>query len=178
MDSDDRYIHFLLCEKMNLSDMAMDYHELMRFLLNIEFKYYISDDANRAADGLELRGEFTDKYGQHSLSFFEEDPSSVLEMMVALAIRFEYSVMSMPGEEKPERWFLEMLRNLGLDLYDDASLMHGWKSDVRDIVDNWLTRSYGRNGFGSIFPLVRSTKDQRKMPIWTQMCNYVDENYC
>ena len=72
--------------------------------------------------------------------------------------------------------FWEMIDNLGLIGYDDASY-----ADVRnrirvsDILNNLIRRRYHRNGRGGLFPLKRPSCDQRKVEIWYQMNAYLME---
>ena len=40
-----------------------------------------------------------------------------------------------------------------------------------------LAREYSDNGHGGLFPLKNPKKDQRKVEIWYQMTEYINENY-
>lgn len=99
---------------------------------------------------------------------------SVLEVLCALSFRCERDIMGEPGSYDDARWFWKMLENLGLleyenDIFDEE--------DVDYILSTWLDRHFAYNGNGSIFPVLHAKRDQRKLEIWYQMADYIDENY-
>ena len=107
---------------------------------------------------------------------------SVFEVFCVLSIDAERKIMhnSGAGNRTPE-WFWCIMRNLGLDIYEDK----GWKRDnkeaIFDILDKFLNRRYGKNGEnGGAFPLKNANdggKDCRKASLWTQMNWFLDENF-
>ena len=68
---------------------GISYRKLLTLLHSIEFRYSIDRDENRAIDGIDLRYYYSFTNGYDDLSEFLEGPCSVLEMMVALAIKCE-----------------------------------------------------------------------------------------
>lgn len=145
--------------------------ELLAILDSIPFEWSVKNDDNRAADGIELRRRFAET---NYIELTDEDfavPCSVLEMMVALALRCDNDIMGEPGEEHPEIWFWMMIRNLGLDegVSDEQH--------VREVIDIWLKRKFEPDGKGSPFPGQKFKTDQRKVEIWSQLNNYLIENY-
>lgn len=76
-------------------------------------------------------------------------------------------------------YFWQMVKNLGLYQYDDASygsiLDAGEK--VRMILNIFLNREYRYSGEGGLFPLADPDRDQRDVEIWYQMNAYLQENY-
>lgn len=139
-------------------------------LLNeIEFTYFVPNDDNRAADGIALREKFKEETGSNQ--DFGDMPCSVLEMMIALAMRCERDIMG--DENNPLNrtylWFWCMLVNLKINDCDEETL--------RKRVSKMLKRTYGKNGNGGLFPLKNPPKDQRNTEIWYQMSFWLQENY-
>ena len=149
--------------------------KIITLLHNIEFRYSIPMDANREEDGIDLRYRFITEVGipknYQEVYAYLDGPCSVLEMMIALAIRCEESIMDDPDiGDRTSEWFWLMMKNLGLDYMNDR------KFD-RDIAEEkisiFLDRKYKRNGEGGLF-VVNGRRDLRKVEIWYQMCWYLD----
>lgn len=142
-----------------------------------EFYSVMGNDYNRAEDGKHLRDIFADE------SFFRDYtcldmPCSVLEMLIALAIRIEAILEEPDIENRTQQWFWELLRNLGLDKFtDDEFYPNGGPEEVNRILTDLMERQYSRNGQGGLFPLKVAKKDQRKVEIWYQLSAYLLENY-
>ena len=78
----------------NRYDNDISYNKLLSYLHSIEFTYSIPRDSNREADGEELRYRFSKINAKHrDATLYLDGPCSVLEMIVALAIRCEESIM-------------------------------------------------------------------------------------
>lgn len=152
------------------------YSKLLWYLFNIEYRWDPSPktrlDANRAADGADLRRLYFEHTGYRSER--EGEPCCVLEMMVALSLRVEENIMGDPGDYHLGRWFWEMVENLKLDILNDENFD---QNDASYKVGNWMSRNYSPDGEGSMFPLKEYSKDQRKMTLWDQMGAYLVENY-
>lgn len=152
------------------------YQKLLRFLHSVDFTYSISMDGNREADGMDLRYRFGYEcsYSEAMIaSNLDDQPCSVLEMMVALAIRCEESIMDDPDiGDRTGQWFWGMLVNLGLREMDDN---HYDERYVEQVVNRFLNREYKRNGEGGLFTVRHSGRDLRNAEIWYQMCWYLDE---
>lgn len=149
--------------------------KIITLLHNIEFRYSIPMDANREEDGIDLRYRFITEVGipknYQEVYGYLDGPCSVLEMMIALAIRCEESIMDDPDiGDRTSEWFWLMMKNLGLNYMSDR------KFD-RDIAEEkisiFLDRKYKRNGEGGLF-VVNGRRDLRKVEIWYQMCWYLD----
>lgn len=149
--------------------------KIITLLHNIEFRYSIPMDANREEDGIDLRYRFMTEVGipknYQEVYGYLDGPCSVLEMMIALAIRCEESIMDDPDiGDRTSEWFWLMMKNLGLDYMSDR------KFD-RDIAEEkisiFLDRKYKRNGEGGLF-VINGRRDLRKVEIWYQMCWYLD----
>lgn len=148
--------------------------KLLRRLHEIDFDYIIPMDGNRAEDGVELRYRFGygHSYDQTMIANYLDDrPCSVLEMMVALAIRCEEDIMSNDDiGDQTHIWFWRMIESLGLDEETDK---HFDKRRVDHVIDRFLKREYSRNGRGGLFTIQNCRKDMRTTEIWYQMCWYM-----
>lgn len=144
------------------------FSKLLRRLHDIEFRYSIERDGNRAEDGLSLRYRFScERTDVADAELYLEGPCSVLEMMVALSIRCE-EVMDDPCYgDRTSQWFWNMVKNLGLGCMTDA------RFDI-DIVDDaiarMLNREYEPDGTGGLFRVRHQTRDLRDVELWHQLC--------
>ena len=84
----ERYFQWICQIAMN--GEAENHQRLLRFLFNKDYRYINPRDANRESDGIDLRY----RYGYESdvplsqiTSELDDKPCSVLEMMLALAMR-------------------------------------------------------------------------------------------
>lgn len=149
--------------------------KIITLLHNIEFRYSIPMDANREEDGIDLRYRFITEVGipknYQEVYGYLDGPCSVLEMMIALAIRCEESIMDDPDiGDRTSEWFWLMMKNLGLDYMNDRK----FDRDVaEEKISIFLDRRYKRNGEGGLF-VVNGRRDLRKVEIWYQMCWYLD----
>lgn len=149
--------------------------KIITLLHNIEFRYSIPMDANREEDGIDLRYRFITEVGipknYQEVYAYLDGPCSVLEMMIALAIRCEESIMDDPDiGDRTSEWFWLMMKNLGLDYMSDRKFDRGIAEEKISI---FLDRKYKRNGEGGLF-VVNGRRDLRKVEIWYQMCWYLD----
>lgn len=151
---------------------GVSFRKLLEFLHNVEFEYIILKDKNRAEDGMDLRYRFAYDYHIEYAERYLDGPCSMLEMMVALAIRCEEDMMDDPRYgDRTGQWFWGMVVSLGLggmtdNRFDEAS--------ARDIIDRFLDRKYAPNGKGGLFTIRDHTVDMRKVEIWTQLLWYLD----
>ena len=153
---------------------GFSYIKLFRRLYKTRFIYGIPNDRNRASDGITLRYRFTYDYaGEASASdSYPDNPCSVLEMMVALAIRCEKDIMDDPYKgDRTRQWFWRMIVSLGLngmndDYYDEST--------VDDILYRFLWRRYKKTGEGGLFTIKNCEQDLRDTEIWIQMLWYLD----
>ena len=94
------------------------YRRLFYKLHDTEFTYTIPMDGNRAEDGIELRYRFGREQGYRDAviaNCLDIRPCSILEMMIALAIRCEEHIMEDPDiGNRTGQWFWSMLVSLGL----------------------------------------------------------------
>lgn len=164
----------LVCE--NRYSTQISYQKLLVHLHNTEFTYSIPKDKNRATDGIDLRYQFAISQGyKDSLEFVLDDlsgPCSVLEMMVALALRCEETIMDDPHMgNRTGQWFWEMIVNLGLGYMIDSRFD---RKIADEILKRFLYREYEPNGRGGLFTVRHCDRDLRTVEIWYQLCWYLD----
>ena len=145
---------------------------------NIPFKYTIKNDVNRAVDGVDLRNRFIDemKYDEKYLDYLRA-PCSVLEMIIALAIRCEETIMyDTRYGNRYKQWFWSMLKNLQISHYTDNYFINHLNSEQNIIsrIYNFLDHNYRPDGLGGLFYIKNCEEDMRDIEIWTQMCWYLD----
>jgi hypothetical protein len=132
-------------------------------------------DANRYEDGIDLRYRFgysENIDGTLIADYLDDRPCSVLEMLIALAIRLEEHIMNDPAiGDRTGQWFWNMVANLGLGGMDDAKFDRGY---VENIIQRFLNRDYERNGKGGLFTVEHCKEDLRNVEIWYQACWYLD----
>lgn len=147
------------------------YRKLLHHLYRTAFYYSMEMDENRAIDGVKLRYRFGYEYGysrQEIQDLLDTCECSVLEMMVALAIRCEDQIMNNPDlGNRTGQWFWGMVNNLGLGRMNDSHYDYDYAADV---ISDLLDRRYERNGRGGLFTVENSPKDLRITDIWYQMC--------
>ena len=166
-----------LCRIVSLSGRDGNYYrKLFRRLHSIDFRYTIPMDSNRFGDGVNLRYRFGDEYGYHEhyiSSVLDTRPCSVFEMMVALALRMEESIMTDPSlGNRTRKWFWVMIDSLNLTPMDDI----GYEEDyVLDCVERFLDRKYTPEGDGSLFRILDPALriDLREVEIWYQALYYL-----
>lgn len=166
------WIYSLVCDERYASKT---YWELLAYLHSVEFTWKLPMDENRADDGRDLRYRFGYVAGYSSREVarnLDVSPCSVLEMMVALAIRCEEAIMSDPEQgDRTGQWFWEMVVNLGLGYMDDSRFDIDRASSV---VGRLLSRTYRKDGGGGLFRIEGARDDMRKIEIWYQMCAYLE----
>jgi len=170
-----------LCSKVINNDSDVKYSKLMSCLFDLMFIPAISMDENRADDGKNLRYRFgREAEIPRSIIARELDNEqtqpisncSILEMMIALSIRCEETIMT--DEEFGDRtgeWFWNMIVSLGLGTMNDSRFDEKY---TKIVIDRFINRQYKRNGEGGLFTVDGIKKDMRKFEIWYQMCWYLD----
>ena len=165
------WLYELVCKQRYSNRIS--YKKLLTHLHNTVFRYSILKDQNRAEDGICLRYRFTDEY--YSIKDAEKylkGPCSVLEMMVALAVRCEENIMDDPNiGDRTGQWFWEMIGNLGLGSMNDTRFDIIY---VDEVISKFLDRKYSRDGRGGLFTIKNCHCDLRKVEIWYQLCWYLD----
>lgn len=152
------------------------YDKLLDLLFNTPFVYIFPMDGNRYEDGIDLRYRFgieKDIPQPVIANYLDCVDCSLLEMMVALALRCEEHIMA--DDDLGDRtavWFWEMIISLGLldfknENYDTDKIL--------DIVDRLYNRAYSADGRGGLFRTRNQNIDMRRIEIWDQAMAYFNE---
>lgn len=151
------------------------YRKMLYELYESEFFTIDPLDDNRLVDGCELRYRFGhDANIPHSVidKKFDRNVCSVLEMMVALSIRMEETIMGDPDYgDRTTMWFWMMIKSLGL--YDIKDNKFDY-DHVQHTISRFLNRDYEPNGEGGLFTVNNTKKDMRDLEIWYQMSLFAD----
>lgn len=165
-----------LCDKVLSDNLNMKYYKLMDRLHNFDFVPLLRMDENREHDGKQLRYRFgLENDIPRSVinqSLDTRDIASVLEMMIALSIRCEETIMTDDDYgDRTGNWFWNMIVSLGLGIMNDSRFDDNYVSLV---LDDFVNRQYKRNGEGGLFTIDGINRDMRNVEIWYQMCWYLD----
>lgn len=157
-------------------EKRQQYSYLLDFLYNVPFTYLIPLDQNRYIDGIDLRYRFGYEYNisDDEIKYYIDNRNcTVLEMMVALALKCEEEIMADPEiGNRIGNWFYAMLEN---------SHLNCMTNDVFDVyyvderIKQLLNRQYSFDGDGGLFKVRNPKRDMRTSEIWYQMCWYLDE---
>lgn len=165
-----------LCDKVYDDRYGtMKYDKMFVYLYETPFDYTLPMDGNRAEDGVNLRYRFgrENRIPDYKIaSFLDDRPCSVLEMMVALAVRMETHIMDNPDVgDRVGQWFWDMIVSLDINMPDSRFDYH----HADRVMDIFMNRKYKRNGEGGLFTIHDPSKDMRTTEIWYQMCFYLNE---
>lgn len=125
-------------------------------------------DKNRVYDGLELRTRFLNETDRRTYAFGSSD-ASILEVLIALAIRCEESLMGDNKKDNTRKWFWLMIDNLDIrGCTDEFYIDH--------VLNVFINRTYNYDGTGGgLFHVNEPRNDMRKTEIWYQMCWYLNQ---
>ena len=168
----DEYFEWL-CELIDAKRFSkrVSYRKLLMHLHNIEFTWLIPMDDNRADDGIKLRRRYSLVCNDATISRYILGPCSVLEMMVALAVRCEEGIMDdTQMGNRTGQWFWGMVHNLGLSPMTDSNFDRYF---VDDVIARFLNREYEPDGKGGLFTVRHCDRDLRKVEIWCQLSWYL-----
>ena len=167
------WMYQLVCTRRYTEGRSYQY--LMSYLHHIDFIALMERDLNRIEDGINLRYRFgyeTHVDNNRIATYLDDRPCSVLEMMIALAIRCEETMNDPDIGDRTDRWFWEMIYSLGIqDFYD----YRFDKIEVGYILNKFLNREYERNGRGGLFTIENCKRDLRDVEIWYQMGWHLNE---
>ena len=164
-----------MCSLVEKPRSSRNYDILLNHLHGVDFDYILPLDGDRAEHGIELRYRFGRERGYHDAmiaSYLDDRPCSILEMMVALAVRCEERIMWDPDiGDRTNLWFWDMIKSLGLTSMDDENYDMEY---VEDVIFKFLNRTYKPNGKGGLFTVKNAGCDLRNVEIWYQMCRYLN----
>lgn len=169
----ERYFQWICC--IALSKDSIHYQSLLRYLYNKPYRYTHPRDANREADGIELRYRFAYSMGVAPAEVaceLDDKPCSMLEMMIALAIRCEENFMrNFEIGDRTYEWFQDMIYSLQIAQNDFVFN----ERYVDQAVERFLNRDYAPDGLGSLFHLKHPYGDMRQVEIWDQAMWWISE---
>lgn len=169
------YFSWLISFVSNAKDESI-YSKLFMQLHSTPFRWIIKGDDNRALDGRNFRQRFGISYDllPEEMDIIENEPISILEVMVAFAERVELETMFNPMiGDRTGFWFWSMIHNLNLGEYTNEQYDG---TAVNNSLQKMLNRTYSYNGLGGLWPLKEPNRDQRKVEIWYQFNAWVIEN--
>ena len=167
-----KWLSDLVCEDRYAEQIS--FNKLLMYLHTTRFTYTLPMDANRAEDGIDLRWRFAYEhpYLQGNAELGLRGPCSVLEMMIALALRCEETIMDDPKKgDRMAQWFWGMVASLGLNAMTDDRFDRRF---VDYTVKKFLDRDYEPNGKGGLFTIRNCDRDLRTVEIWYQLNWYLD----
>lgn len=150
---------------------GLGFRKLLTFLHDTEFIYFVPYDENRAADGVALRYRFCYINECTDLEWCLSGPCSVLEMLIALAIRCEEIIDDLEIGDRTSQWFWNMISNMGLGAMNDTNY-NEWL--VNDVITRFLNRDYEPDGRGGLFRVRDWDRDMRTAEIWHQLLAYMN----
>ena len=161
----------LVCGKRYSKHIS--YKRLLMRLHDTKFIYSMLMDENRAEDGVDLRYRFGDANDcLEEVYLYLNGQCSVLEMMVALAVRCEEHLMcDSDYGDRTSQWFWGMITNLGLGSMTDDRFDRDF---VDETIDIFLHREYEPNGKGGLFTIKECKYDLRTIDIWYQLNWYLN----
>ena len=165
---DNEYFNWLCGLVCNADDMEVySFRKLLIHLHSRHFRYSLPMDANRANDGEQLRRRYSSNYYEMS-----EEPCSVLEMMIALAVRCEETIMDNARiGNRTGQWFWRMIATMELNgMYDE----NYDRRHVEERINILLNREYEPDGRGGLFLIRDCADDLREVEIWCQLLWYLD----
>lgn len=169
----DEYFEWL-CDLVDIKRFSkhVTYRKLLARLHNINFTWFVPRDDNRADDGIQLRRRYGLCMDDMRLPDYISGPCSVLEMMVALAIRCEETIMDNTAYgDRTGQWFWHMIHNLNLSGMRDSEFDRDY---VDSVIGRLLDREYEPDGQGGLFTVKQCPCDMRTVEIWCQMLWYLD----
>lgn len=176
----DNYFKWLLGILGFKEPMSCRYISMLSYMYSTSFRLtdpIVGHDDNRLNDGFELRATYSNNFTMPDLPGIFDEEVSVLEVLVAFAMRIDDDIMY-DGSLHASKWFFIMVDNLGMTNFTDDRLGLDWCiDDEEQILDIWMSRQYGPDGRGTIFPLKTTTFDQRNLEMWYQMQEWFRENY-
>lgn len=168
-----KWLYNYVCKNRAHNDLS--YGKLFMLLHDIEFTFTIDNDINRAKDGVDLRSRFALTLNEDPVYILKilDGPCSVLEMLVALAVRCEETIMDdTTYGDRTGQWFWGMLANMGIShMWNDAFD----RKIAESRIYRFLDREYDPNGRGGLFYINDYPDDLRTVEIWTQLCWYLDK---
>ena len=150
----------------------ISYDRLLKHLHDVEFRYFMEKDENRAEGGISMRYRFAcERPDLEDARLYLDGPCSVLEMMVRLAIDCEDYMDDPSYGDRTGQWFWNMIISLGLGSMTDVRFDREY---VNEALMRFMYREYEPDGSGGLFTIRHCDRDVRTVEIWTQACWYMN----
>lgn len=187
-----------LCTIVHIDNyLNMSWYILAKLLHNIEYYWVVSNDDNRATDGVKLRQKWlnlikdeADNLGVEGPTFPLDSlcgPCTLLEMLVGLSIRIESDIMQNESfGDRTAIWFWKMIHNIlcydnskkTLIMFSDNEISTKEGDEIKEKFTKMMDRDYLYNGSGGLFPLNNNlNQDQKTVEVWYQAQEWLKENY-
>ena len=165
----------------SLVECPPEYTTLLKCLDDIEYRWSVQIDGNRAYDGVKLRWLYNDIWNGGSDRGARFNACTVLEFLIGTLKRADEEYGVSYEESKLAEWFWESMETAGLMCFsDDGGLSYGedWNfEDVELAVGQILDRRYDRNGAGGFWMVPGCRVDLRKRDVWEQVARWVSWKY-
>lgn len=185
----DTYREWLI-DQLNGDRGAGGYSELYGILHGIPFLPIMEMDWNRNDEGLNLAKEWAETeaaenetdvdIGAAMDEVHQNGFCTMLELIVVMSRRIQFELMDSEYDKAIEDWAEELIRNVGLQEYINVVVEEDRdtaEEAVAKVIGSVIFRQYGWDGEGGFFPLECPTRDQRYEQLFTQMNDYIAENY-
>ncbi len=145
---------------------ADEYSNLLAQMYATPFRYLLARDANRESDGRYLRYRFSSERFIDKSELRINEPVSLLEVLVALALRGEESIMrDFDIGDRTPLWFWTMIDSMHLSGQTNENYDPDYVKERCDIL---MDRRFEPNGDGGLFILDTGT-DMRNVEFWYQL---------
>jgi hypothetical protein len=156
---------------------SLTFYTLLHALHSNEFVWIVPGDDNRAEDGLDVRREFFVQRRVNDDENWVYLGCSVLEMIIAFSRKAEFETSLSQRE-----WFWIFMTNLEIASFNDGVFSSLPTHDsskllehLQELITIFVWRTYTKKGLGGMMPINSAKKDQTKVEIWYQFCDYVVE---
>jgi len=137
---------------------------LLNHLYETKMLVVLDRDNNRCEEGKALRNEY---FLETNNNVDYNKDANVLEVLIALARRCDDMSENIRGVEY---WFRLFMITLGLDGIPDCEY-------ITESLEMFMKRTYNSDGRGGLFPLKNPKNDQKKVELWYQMAQFINENF-
>ena len=140
------------------------------------FDAYEGEEA-RAMDGKTLRDQFLMACDK-TPDAVPQGPCTVLEMLIAFALRIDTQVHDWRIGNRPWEWVEMFIENLGFNDLIDSDI-----NPIRDAgyinarLETWMSHQLGHNGEGGLFRFTQRILTINDMDNWAQMNRWIIENF-
>ena len=163
----------IVCHKRFAKEIS--YKKLLTHLHETKYSWRLKKDKDRNEDGRNLRWRFAQERDNKRARIMDYEldhelgsQCSVLEMIIALAVRCEETIMDDTSYgDRTGQWFWGMITNLGLGSMTDIDYD---KDYVNGVLKKFLDNKYESSGEGGLFTIKNCDCDLRKINIWTTLC--------